>query len=126
MKKLDVVIDRSKWGVPPNSTAKGYEEHEGVLLDGNDMMCCLGFVGRACGITKKLLLNKGLPEAVDSPRWPESFGTDNYDTVLKLANTNDSPILTNPIRERRIRTLGKTLGIRFSFVGRYLRKKKEA
>lgn len=53
---MKLKIDRSKWlrGGP------------GRLLDEAGMMCCLGFLGKACGINKADMLHVGQPSEISS------------------------------------------------------------
>ena len=63
-KPMKVVIDRTKW-------RRGGDRHELVkeggktqLLNDKGMMCCLGFVSKACGHTDKDILYVGGPGGI--------------------------------------------------------------
>jgi hypothetical protein len=95
---LTVVIDRAKWqrGVPIDS----------CLRDSEGKMCCLGFLGQACGFTAQELRDAISPselpsrdddlegpggvDDVDHPagsgKWPRKIARTNWTTDSLLAN----------------------------------------
>jgi hypothetical protein len=127
---IKVTIDRAKWDVPKNrgtftdSTVSGY-------LIRNDsptpLMCCLGFLGLACGVRASRMRGLMTPGQVPSQKWPKSIVTKNDNTYIakKLMVTNDSDNLSPSVREARIIKYGRKAGIAFRFVGKYLTKAKE-
>lgn len=147
---LKVEIDRSKWDVWPNKNPNStlyktflsesdYADQRVCPKDGRlrnmhtGLMCCLGFVGKACGFTDLELDDKGEPsdffevggpdEALNyDERWPtQLLKSDPSEPVNKLINANDDILLTNKQREARIIEWGLKADIEFSFTGEYLK-----
>lgn len=123
VKKL--VIDRSKWlrGKPG----------DGVLLRPEDgRMCCLGFLGRACGLTEGEINSQGCPQDTESALWPawlvaigeleeddnEEEGREFADTAtaLHLMTINDSDKVSDDARERAIAEELAQHGVEVEFV----------
>lgn len=129
---LNVTVDRSKWDIRSNrKVIKGkefnnYFDHACLLNPETKLMCCLGFVGKACGIQNIDLEEKFTPQDSTSDKWPESLlNADEHDTDIceSLIRTNDDGKISNQRREERIQRLGLKAGIKFKFVGKYLTKK---
>lgn len=118
-KNIKVVIDRKKWC----RGGKGGKGGKSALVNGLKNMCCLGFLGAACGFSKVEMYLVPTPEAMkiedERSKWPElicdPFG---YNTSIteKLIDVNDDSILKERTREKNIITLGKKAGINFQFI----------
>src|SRR2546425_7116102 len=121
-----VVIDRKKWG-------RGDGEGYGSLLDPNThKMCCLGFACRAVGAKPKELRNLSYPSDLyetwneETYNYERSFPKEfkglsgkklNDSQICRLlALANDNGKITDAVREKRIKTLGKKARINFTFV----------
>ena len=113
---MDLVVKRSRW-------LRG--EEDSYLVRGSDKkMCCLGFLGRQCRVPQKEMLDKGLPDNVDrSYRFPNTIvKTDEYGstdcTMLcdDIVHTNDTSIISDKQRERKLTQLFKKADIAITFV----------
>lgn len=122
IKKL--VIDRAKWGRQYLLTP---------YTDGK--MCCLGHLGRACGVSAKVLRGRGMPKGLKKTalaKYPKSVKSpvayDAYDATYKAfdgadnfpseaAYINDSS-LKGYQKERKLISLFKRNGITLGFTGR--------
>jgi hypothetical protein len=130
MKLLKVVIDRAKWDVVENHRVLGVYYISGCLIRddgrGTGLQCCLGFVGKVCGVRK--MGGIANPKSVPSKLWPKGLLTgsklnrQHTDVAVKLMNTNDSKTLYRARdREAKIIQLGRKAGIAFKFEGKYLK-----
>lgn len=122
-----LTISRKRW-----LTAKDVNEDKALfsmLYRPKDRkMCCLGFLGRACGAKVSELANKGSPSDVKQVNWPagmlkeiEGYGggtrIDDSDFSFEMMKANDSNELTQRQREKEIRRLFKEhLNIAVKFV----------
>jgi len=104
-------IDRKLWG-------------KGALLNDDGTMCCLGHLGRACGIGNKELkdaFSSGYEEWTNRG-YPFEFCADerNPRVATELAiMINDSDLMARPEKERRLKVLFRSRGIRLTFRGKY-------
>lgn len=95
---------------------------ESQLLTDNGTMCCLGFVGVACGIKEKDLFDVADPFDLTGKAkkiWPTD--DDNYhagDILNDLLYENDNPNITEKKREVRIINLMKRAGVKVTFYGK--------
>jgi hypothetical protein len=127
---IKVTIDRAKWDVTSNRIiAIGWDD-AGQLIRNDSitpLMCCLGFLGLACGVRASRMTGTLCPNEVPSQKWPKSIVTinNNTDIAKKLMEVNDSANLPPSVREARIIKYGRKAGIAFRFVGKYLTKAKE-
>lgn len=103
-------IPRDKWGT-------------GRLLNNDGTMCCLGHLGRACGITDPALRSEG---AYPNRNWtkfgyPKKFTTEDgtADAMTLAAGVNDDMRLSRPEKERQIKVLFASRGIKVTFTGSY-------
>lgn len=109
---------------------------QSMLRNPEGQMCCLGFLGLACGYTPEELLNRNLPddfenrptgESKDRLLWPRdlarvhedqdeggeySIGTE---TCSRIAITNDSTFLSDASREQRLTEYFGSIGIKVVF-----------
>ncbi len=116
MKKLKVVVDREKW-------CRGQKNGNPALVTGSRTMCCLGFVGVACGFTKKEMLLLTSPGQISysakNKTWPKGM-LNKYDFASTLTNNlvdiNDSIMMNDSVRERKLKKTAKEIGIEFQFV----------
>jgi hypothetical protein len=117
---LKVVIDRAKWlrGVTVNS----------CLRDDEGKMCCLGFLGLACGHTAQELRDAVSPselpscddnlkggggaDDVDHPagsgRWPKAIARTSWTTDSRLANYL---MKVNDADEKVVKSFGRTFKV---------------
>ena len=89
----------------------------GQLLNSTDKMCCLGFVCRSYGVTRKAINHVPMPADVE---WPQRRKLPRWLTrhdglASKAAGINDEPGLAEPERERRIAAIFKRRGLRAVF-----------
>ena len=87
-------------------------------------MCCLGFLGKACGATDKQIYMINTPEEADKVKWPEflietlsSDLTGNSDICNHLMIINDSQDknLSDREREKKLKEIFKKNGIQVTF-----------
>ena len=72
-KKKSFTINRKKW-------LRGEGDDDSRLLRSTDnKMCCLGFLGKACGISSACLSGRGMPNTIRMPEWPRSLFQDYTD-----------------------------------------------
>jgi hypothetical protein len=103
---------------------------QGTLLNAEKKMCCLGFYSLACGLKPKHIDDHGSPQEViqynELIEW-ESFllNNDNMDTITceKLINVNDDPHLNDKEREKSLKKIFKSNGVKVKFVGKSSGKK---
>jgi hypothetical protein len=87
----------------------------GTLRDSDGKQCCLGFVGRQCGVPAKVLLTVSLPNAYDLgdeqfEKYPPDIAWNTFSSV------NDNPRISDTEREKRLKKLALKNGFRFRFV----------
>lgn len=84
-------------------------------------MCCLGHLGRACGVSKKRMLGHGLPSQVShltgqfKELMLDTIGN-NTPLVMQIARTNDDCAITDSVRKRKLTPLFKKIGLKVRFV----------
>lgn len=114
MKKL--IINRKKW-----YRGKGGKGSFLVLSDGpqGGKMCCLGFLGLACGISARSMTDVSTPSDVLSDKirkkWPEGLIGTNVGACLIA--TNDEGGMTARKRESELKRLFKEIDYRVEFKG---------
>ena len=112
----EFTVKRSRWlrGKPG----------QGALCNEEWKMCCLGFLGVACGIKAKDLFNEGEPSdtlyrgVAETDQWPDGFFTDdNQETspVKDIMACNDSDKLSDQEREEELREAFAGFGITVKF-----------
>lgn len=117
-KKIKFTVRRKNW-----LRGKG----DALLLNENGSMCCLGFLGRACGLKKKDMLELGTPEDVDieepdkGTQFPYSI-VDKHDYFMgntglcyEIIDVNDAPNLSSKEREQKLTKLFAEGGIEVTF-----------
>lgn len=110
-KLLEVVIDRTRWGTK-------------ALLNPNqnNKMCCLGFVGKKCGLIDHNMRDIEYlhdTRTKSDARISGLFIRDRRShrkNEERLVKVNDSTCLTQLVKERRIITIGRDAGIKFRFI----------
>lgn len=100
----------------------GSEESNLVLRNGK--MCCLGFLGLACGIDEELMVGIGSPDDLESwparELWPIKIrpvveGNSDLTNNLMFVNDNDEPGYTDKQRESKLKELFATADIEVVF-----------
>lgn len=84
----------------------------GVLLSDTGKMCCLGFLGEACGVKRDDLRNHGAPSCVENKdNYPNftAFPDDEFITA------NDDRMISDKERVATLRRLFKERGITVRF-----------
>lgn len=111
MKMKTILIDRTKW-------LRGQDN--GTLLNDEGKMCCLGFLCHQLRISKKNLLNIGMPDELSEnftlPEWLRVEGNSNSDVAF-AARRNDSTTIEDVQREREIKKIFKKHGLIAKFFG---------
>lgn len=111
---MKLVIIRSKW-------LRG--ERPSYLLRQRDRkMCCLGFLGLACGLTKENILNVKIPvrPILGKSIWPKGIFDGIYDTLSSIAKglvlVNDDITINDSTREKKIKELFSKIDVEAEFV----------
>lgn len=127
---MKLIIDRKKWVNGSNRSSKSFGTS--MLLNGKNKMCCLGFLGQACGLDDADMLGVGTPAGISDDKVSLVKGTyfRKLFTVEKntrhkfqtnvcydLVNTNDDNNISNKERESKLKVLFKKIGVNVSFVG---------
>lgn len=112
------IVERGKW------VRGGLGKGNSAMLNRYGYMCCLGFYGAACGLSRSQLLNTEDPHEVAN-----SAGFKRSDVLLKSGNRNrkatEDPMEINDTercgyseeeRERDLKAKFKSLGIAVRFV----------
>ena len=116
--KMKLVIERSKW-----LRGEGWEKSS-LLRSSDKKMCCLRFLGEACGVSRDLMWNKGSPRQLSEEAkvmYPAGLFQLRYDDgglspMGRLMNINDHPNLSEEIREKMITDKMSDLGIAVEFI----------
>lgn len=133
---LKVTVYRDKWArgninlsmSKPSAWEKDYEATPTTYLydSETDSSCCLGFVGRVCGLSNEEMDTVSMPGEANQ-RWPRGlfyfspyvFGgevTHSRELVSILAALNDNHLIAiESVREAQIIKYGLLAGIEFSF-----------
>ncbi len=121
---MKLKIDRAKW----HTGRYGDDNSEGIgmvaLLNPEGFMCCLGFLGLACGYEPTELESQDEPQNLDDvEKWPEAIVDPEtaHDTDLSgsLMETNDDHDSSDEAREIRVTVLMAEGDIEVEFVGEY-------
>lgn len=114
IKKL--VIDRSRW-------LRGEGGHTSALLrSGDRKMCCLGFLGLACGVPPDRMEGWADPTTAPHPAWPtwisDDGGVTQQDCVVnELVRLNDVEALPDAEREACLsRLFAEKGGVEVEFI----------
>jgi hypothetical protein len=105
IKKL--VIPREKWGA-------------GALVRSDGKMCCLGHLGKACGVPVAEMLSMGMPSGLDYDRrflFPKKF-RDKFMADDLAAKINDDTHMSGPEKERQLKILFSSRDIKLTFTGK--------
>lgn len=116
-KKIKFTVRRKNWLRGNTDTS--------TLLNDTGSMCCLGFLGRACGIKQKDLLFRDTPASCAdiAESYPKSIVKKkkdktwyvNSDICFQIMNINDKDKLSLSERESKLKTLFKKAGIEVTF-----------
>lgn len=114
---MKYTVNRKMWG-------RGGKGGHSSLRNNRGKQCCLGFVGRQCGIPIFHLKNEPLPSEVLSEeqckKWPKWFINSSTkrstQDVYKAAALNDSKDITDKVREAKLKKLFAKHGDRIVFV----------
>ena len=103
-------IDRARWG------------KERLLDSETGKMCCLGFMGIACGLSSKTITDKDMPSSLSGvamSRYPKAFRNGNSADIA--ATINDDRNISHALRESKLKKLFKENGIALTFHGKRTR-----
>lgn len=115
---IKLTIVRSRW-------ARGGINGPSRMLNDHGNLCCLGFLGRACGYPDYLLQRRPDPVSVVRAQlhtqcsFPKGLLTDGdclTDIGHSLVNANDNPTLAEDVREEHIASLMTEIGVEVTFV----------
>jgi hypothetical protein len=114
IKMKTLIIKESKW-------LQGNKESS-YLLDGEGKMCCLGFLGKACGATDDQIRHLASPAKATEVNWIDGLVINGYSKFLinsslcaKMMSVNDSKDLSLEDRKTKLRPLFKQIGITLRF-----------
>ena len=114
---MKLEINRRKWKRGPGDSAL-------LMPKGSEFagqMCCLGFLARAVGHTRKEIYSYFKPSELDAPKGfivDNLSGKDGYDNKLcnKLMEVNDDNKIDDTKREGLLTKLFKKIGVNVVFV----------
>lgn len=112
------LIDRKTWGRGRNT----YEHSpSSELLDGDGYRCCLGFVGKQCGIKDSDLLYEGTPaDCVSKFLFPSFLIAKNSELNSNEGNLlmeiNDDPYTSDHYKEKKIKHIFQQYGYEVNFI----------
>ena len=104
---IKVVVDRKKW-------YRG-EREDSMLLLTNGKMCCIGFLARVLKYKPKNIRNIATLEGIVHTTIQEQFIDDNEENLNKAYNINDDVTISDSVREKELKQIGKKMGVRFIF-----------
>lgn len=104
---MKFTVYRSKW-------LRG-DTTESRLYDGS-RMCCLGFLGVACGISQEDMKDLCLPSEVVTEAWPKGTldGKNDSDTIVLIVDYNDG-YHSEKYREERLTALFSSIEVEVVF-----------
>lgn len=106
-KLLTVKVVKSKWH-------RG-DYYNSALRFKDGKQCCIGFLARALGANVSEILNIDILENVETIKC-EAFSSE-FDNQLSSAySINDSPSITDTMRIKQLKVIGKKMGVKFVFV----------
>lgn len=112
---MKFTIQRSRW-------YRGDGGMDSKLVRGDGTMCCLGFLGEACGLPTEVMRDLSTPDAMSKEYrvlWPSGIlDTHGIDTLTthKLVTANDARGMPDGVREEELTALFKTIHIDVEFV----------
>ena len=104
---IKVVVDRKKW-------YRGEHEYS-MLLFTNGKMCCIGFLARVLKYKPKDIRDIATLEGTAQTTIQEQFIDDNGGNLGKAYEINDDPTISDSVREKELKQIGKKMGVRFIF-----------
>lgn len=121
----EFTVDVKRW-------ARGGKNGEPALLNEQGSMCCLGFLGEACGVSADSMRIVGEPADIDAEQERELFPPDlmdvhdmdgdgeDYCTTSCFGNTlistNDDHFISDKERMEKIQKEFRTIGIEVNFI----------
>lgn len=109
--KKEFTVDRKTW---LRGEADSY-----LCRRADEKMCCQGFYGLACGITKEKMWSVQAPHSLDyiKGQYPkELFRNENDATYWAILEINDDPEISDAYRETELKKLFLRLGITINFI----------
>lgn len=110
---MKLMIDRAQW-------LRG-DKRSCLLRVEDRKMCCLGFLGLACGAVKDEITACPSPSsACKQALWPSGLLDEEGNNTLtcgSLMNVNDDPTLSDTEREAKLTHLFQQLNIEVEFTG---------
>lgn len=108
---MNVVVKRSKW-------LRGETFNSFLFRESDGKMCCLGFLGEACGLSPDDMKNRVTPNDLSTlsrKKFYNKFFLVDYDLRCDIFDTNDIGTIPDSIREKKLIKLFNCLGIKLSF-----------
>lgn len=105
---MKVIIDRQTW-------YRGKTAAASSLLTSDGTRCCMGFYAKACGISDNdQLCVRTLEELNVSEHY--HFSTWNSLQTDRAYRINDTPDITDEVREQKLIELGRLHDVEFEFI----------
>lgn len=112
-KRRVFIVERKHWGVGALLNDRSDDPDKGK-------MCCLGFVGRQCGVNKKAMKGRNMPWSLSYENfrlYPQEFQLlDRMNMSFRASAINDHTKLTRKKKESKLRALFKKHGFVLRFV----------
>ena len=121
-KRLQVKVDRTRW-------YRGRTSEDSKLYNPREQrLCCIGFLGLALGCDEyamanidtlaELSLNQYGTAPADMKKAAREFNRAHRNALAEAYLVNDEPEYTDKVRERKLRAIGRSMGVNFKFVGK--------
>jgi len=109
---MKLIIDRSRW-------LRG--ESESYLFRPRDnKMCCLGFYGKACGLSEEQMSHQAFPSEVEGYMTKAPWLAKGADELRSVSDflmlANDSKSLSESDREKKIADIFAQHGVEVEFI----------
>ena len=104
---IKVVVDRKKW-------YRG-EREDSMLLLTNGKMCCIGFLARVLKYKPKDIRDIATLEGTAQTTIQEQFIGANEGNLGRAYEINDDSTISDSVREKELKQIGKKMGVRFIF-----------
>jgi hypothetical protein len=108
--QMKYIIDRQTW-------YRGQGSVQSALLKEDGRRCCIGFVGKQCGLPDADLMDvPDVRNAGSFDAWPAWFETGHSDSLAEAYKINDSATLNDASRESQLKALFAEQGDILEFI----------
>lgn len=108
MDKITCVVKRSTW-------ARAGINGASRLVNADDNMCCLGFLGEMCGVSREHMADHAYPRNLSLESERKYLELSGGAVWVDFANINDDQDISDTKRESLLQELAKKNGFTFVF-----------